>query len=243
MLRSELLLSSRIVIHLLAICFLTKAHGIHQSGAQDTSLCVEKCGWNSLDPLRIWDRDTCPKHVNEDAGSQSAPSAPWTHEPYCADSPYCVFTNSMFHGNYGISIIATPETIGGSTESLGKSFRTPLTGLGAVPPYEVKDIPGKGKGVIATRMIRRGETFMIDYAALLASVEFPAKVTREQRRLLLDRAVDQLSEPEAVRSLARISTSGAPVVEDVLRTNSFTATLEGEAYMALFPEIAVSYLF
>lgn len=104
--------------------------------------------------------------------------------------------------------------------------------------WEVQTIPGKGKGVVATRRIRRGETVMVDYAAVLAAVEFPGRVTRAQGNEILDRAASRLRNPERVLELGRSSTAGAPVMEDVMRTNSFSVAIDGEAYMGLFPAVS-----
>ncbi|TLD25150.1 hypothetical protein PspLS_05899 [Pyricularia sp. CBS 133598] len=108
------------------------------------------------------------------------------------------------------------------------------------PPsaWEVNKIPGKGLGMVAKRRIPRGETFLVDYAAILASVEFPGRVKHAQGIELLDRAAGQLPDPERVLGLARSSTRGAPVVEDVMRTNTFSLKIDGETYMGLFPTIS-----
>lgn len=92
--------------------------------------------------------------------------------------------------------------------------------------------------MVAKRRIPRGETFLVDYAAILASVEFPGRVRRAQGIELLDRAAGQLPDPERVLRLARSSTQGAPVVEDVMRTNTFSLEIDGETYMGLFPTIS-----
>ncbi|KAL8367080.1 hypothetical protein RB595_007673 [Gaeumannomyces hyphopodioides] len=104
--------------------------------------------------------------------------------------------------------------------------------------WEVKSISGKGKGVVATRKIRRGETVMVDYAAVLAAVEFPGQVTQTQGNNLLDRAASQLRNPERVLELGRSSTAGAPVMEGVVRTNTFSVTIDGGPYMGLFPSVS-----
>jgi len=47
------------------------------------------------------------------------------------------------------------------------------------PPYEVHDISGKGKGLIATRKILRGQVFMVYYAAVIIDAQLPNKVKRD----------------------------------------------------------------
>jgi hypothetical protein len=81
---------------------------------------------------------------------------------------------------------------------------------------------------------------MEDYPSVLADVEFPGRVPREQGRVLLKRAIDQLADAEEVFALARSSTAGAPPEEDVMRTNTFGITIGDRSRMALFPKISVS---
>jgi len=146
----------------------------------------------------------------------------------------------MFRGNNGVSIITTSEIAASSPELLAK-LTTPIVETASVEfPYTVRDIPGKGKGLFAARRIARGEVFLEDYPSVLADVEFPGRVRRDQGQLLLQRAIEQLGQAEEVLSLARSSTAGAPVQEDVMRTNTFGITLGERSRMALFPKISVS---
>lgn len=112
--------------------------------------------------------------------------------------------------------------------------------LGDRPVWEVRDIEGKGKGVVAIRKIARGEVFMVDYASVLADVKFPVKVNRKIGRKLLDSAVDRLPDPQKILALGKSSNSKAPASEDVLRTNTFSTTVDGIEYMVLFPTVSVS---
>jgi hypothetical protein len=83
---------------------------------------------------------------------------------------------------------------------------------------------------------------MVDYAAVVADSRFPSRVKREQGRQLLREAIERLPGAEEVLNLARSSSDpdNVPVVEDVMKTNSFSVEIAGREYMALFPRIAVS---
>lgn len=187
----------------------------------------------------------CPLPLDDDASSNPTSWGPWTHRPYCASSAYCVYTNSRFHGSsdYGVSFISTPEVAASSLDALHSSFSMPLAvirdtnGTGSAA-YRVVDIPGKGKGVVAGRKINRGSVFMVDYASIIAAVEFPEKMPRFQGHMLLERAVEQLPDPQRVLSLARSSSADRAVMEDVMRTNSFSITLNDIPWMGLFPQIS-----
>lgn len=207
---------------------------------------IEQCAWPALNPFLGHVRDGCALAVDDEVGPDPLSWRPWTHRPYCADSRYCVFTNSMFGGkNHGVSIITTPE-IAASSPSLLLKLAGGVEPLSRYinaterPPYVVIDIPGKGKGVVATRLISRGEVFMAEYPRILADLEFMGRVRREQGHLLLQRAIEQLADSDKVLSLARSGKSGAPVPEDIMRTNTFGITIEDRSRLAIFPKIAVS---
>jgi hypothetical protein len=219
-------------------------HCTYTSGPGPHIIGAEQCGWVPADILRLQgsSNPACPSSIYDEIGSQPARWAPWTHRPYCADTNYCVFTNSMFQGNHGISIITTPEVISSSLHLFEKSFGIPFSspaGDPTSPPYEVRDIPKKGKGLVATQLIKKGDVFMVDYASIIADVSFPGRVKRSDGAQLLQLAVEQLPDPDKVLSLARSGTVSTHAVEDVLRTNTFSATFDDESYMALFSEISV----
>jgi len=210
------------------------------------------CKWDAAAVLSPRPQQACPVpdgHV----GMTFSPWTPWSFQPFCADTDYCVFTNAQFAGGHGVSLISTPENTKAAAEVLRHAFTDPIEdadhgdeggggggGDGDGPLYEVQDLPGKGKGVIATRFIPRGQMFMFDYASVLADARFPSRVKQVQGLALMDKAVEQLPNPDEVLTLATSSTKGAPVAEDVLRTNTFTAKVADKEYMALFPRISVS---
>ncbi|KAK3990693.1 hypothetical protein QBC44DRAFT_238405 [Cladorrhinum sp. PSN332] len=174
---------------------------------------------------------------------------PWISPPHCADStPYCVFTSTTFQGNSrGLSVITSKPSaksnetsILPSIASIVSSKLSPPVNLPEVPPYEVRQIEDKGLGVVATRKIRRGKVFMLDYALVLADVQLPRKMKMAQGRELLQQAMARLPDPDRVLGLARSSPmpDETPVSEDVMRTNSFNVEIGGRGFMALFPDIA-----
>lgn len=213
------------------------------SNVADAVISAEQCGWPSLSPLRHNDRQSCPRAIDDSVGFEPANWAPWTHRPYCADTNYCVFTNSMFQGNHGVSIITTPEIAASSVElyTTLTEAQPPHPGTAELdPPYEVREMPGRGMGAVATRRIAQGEVLLVDYTSVVADTEFPIRVMRDKGRQLLQRALDQLPDSDGLLSLARSSTTGATIPEDVMRTNTFGMQISDRTRMALFPRIAVS---
>ncbi|KAK0624985.1 RmlC-like cupin domain-containing protein [Bombardia bombarda] len=222
-----------------ALLFITH---IKTSTASDQASNNEQCGWGlPRSPLQS-DR-IC---FNENTSSDPSQWAPWTHKPHCipaADIPWCIFTNAAVPNKHGISIITTPEIAADSLDLLSHSFSLPFHApekLYKTRPYEVRDVPGKGRGAVATQRIEKDRVILIDHATILATIEYPADVMREEVRDLMDRGVMQLSEPWKVTSLARKDREEDDVseMEDVLVTNSFVVKVGPENYMALFPDLA-----
>jgi hypothetical protein len=113
-----------------------------------------------------------------------------------------------------------------------------------VPAYEVRDLPGKGKGVITLRRIEKGEVFMLDYPAILAAADFASAAWTKTQERLLQAAVSQLPRQtqRRVLDLARSQKDldKDMALGDVFATNTCSVTLgDGGRYLGLFPEVSV----
>jgi hypothetical protein len=141
--------------------------------------------------------------------------------------------------------VATPKTAASLAFILDQASIAQPAPLIDGPLLEIQDIPGKGLGVMAGQAIPCGTVLLCDRARILVDVRFPQHVRRAQGQRLLHKAAGRLSVPDDVRNLSR-SVKAKPgeargvLEENVLSTNSVAATIDGVAYMALFPEIAVS---
>ncbi|KAM7191950.1 hypothetical protein V8F20_009074 [Naviculisporaceae sp. PSN 640] len=184
--------------------------------------------------------------------------SPWTHAPFCikgsSSQPWCVFTNADTSlpvagkapgDNHGISIITTPELASTSLNLLeylpSHPRETKQTTADWQKLYKVTPIPGKGLGAIATEKIPKGRIVLTDRAMILSAAEYPDDVTREQVQILLNRAVEQLPDPEMVHNLSR---KGRPEdgdfseVEDLLLSNSFLVEVRRETLIGLFGDLS-----
>lgn len=205
--------------------------------------------------------------------------APWTHQPYCPpETRYCVHTHADF-GRVGVSLITISATKGESSKDAALAG-SPLQHLESIfdptfqpkramkiempiPPFVVRDLPGKGKGVVATSPIPRGTVLIVEQAAIVADSAFPMKVKREVGRRMLQAgtssrpslagikltirrvAMRRVAKNGGERAISELSRSnpdaeGVLAAEDVMKTNSFTVDIGGRSMMALFPRIAVS---
>ena len=187
----------------------------------------------------------CPPPV-DDAMVWPPHRSAWTHPPECEHSndrasKYCVYTHSG-HGSRGWSIITSPETAADSIAFLSKPLNSSSLGSPSQqePAYKMVDIPGKGKGLVATRAIKQYDEILVDYATVLVDVAFATKVPAFLGYRLLHTAVDQLADPESVLGLGKSNGFARDEVENVLRTNGFHTPLGGEPHIAVYPAVSVS---
>ncbi len=169
-------------------------------------------------------RFECPAPIDEKTSLLPLSWPPWTHPPQCvsaSDVPtnrLCVYTNSQ-HGIKGVSVITRPHLAAEATKILDEPI-APAYGFelmtnttsGLDLPYQIVDIPGKGKGVIATRKIAKYELIMTDYASLVIDLTLPGSVQRLSGYKLLHVATDQLADPYRVKTLGRSSEHAADII-------------------------------
>jgi hypothetical protein len=205
---------------------------------------------------------TCLPATDDVTGSDTR--IPWTHSARCAmmrsaekgEKKYCVYSSSSFNDNSGIGVITTPDTAASMVEAvlvqtdawrarryLANQNQTEYDRDGNLVtiPYVVKQVPGKGIGVVATRRIKQFEVFMISYPAVIAHNDFfPGEgvSTPDGGDTLFQTALDQLVDKERLTSLAQNKPGEIHIVEDTIRTNAFGIVLNGQGHKGLYPEIA-----
>ncbi|CAN9165956.1 unnamed protein product [Alternaria alternata] len=191
---------------------------------------------------------------------------PWSHRPYCItssylttlDQEYCVYTSNTT-GPHGLSLVFSPASAHLAIRYLDDnpidSFLTQQDAerlyLGG-QPWKIVDVPGKAKGVVATRKIKMYETFMIDQAAVVVDVEAESALSDLENKKLLKRAVDQLLVPGMIRDMSAAhagnrgdanegdeeqETEGR-LEEDIMKTNSYGSTVAEVSSKALYPLIS-----
>ncbi|KAK0742576.1 hypothetical protein B0T21DRAFT_361710 [Apiosordaria backusii] len=224
-----------------------------------------------------------PLLVDDETSSLDIPNLPWTHRPLCSTSfsaipgeKFCVFSSSSYNLGAGVSFLTSPETAAGLVGAIDtagdqwaerRHFKPQEENQHADLPYAIVSIPGKGKGVIATKKINRFETIMRSFPAMIAdNVFFPREEEEEagvkfkvteggtrkatpageavegkgfvKARKYYQRALEQLGDRQRVLSLARSRKGEMHVLEDVIRTNAFGMTVNGRDCKGLYPEIA-----
>lgn len=178
-------------------------------------------------------------------GKLSSPS-PWTLSPKCmprqnSSSEYCVYTNNEFASGRGISFFTSPSiarriaTLPAFTE---KNIHSKAN-LFDDPPWEIKVIPGRGKGLFATRTLYRGDE-------IVTSTPVGAF---QSDALMADFALDYIylhtafiHLPESTQELFMSTMAGSkgdPIMERI-NTNAFSGEFEGVPHFLMYPETAVS---
>jgi hypothetical protein len=185
-------------------------------------------------------QDTFNYTVIDDAHTGSI----WSYAPHCVSGTqreYCVHTNQHFSGPRGLSILATPQ----AAEAAARSFDNNSKSRNKPEKddrYEVRDVLGKGKGLIAQRPIKRGSFIMIDSPRIIASQKLPFHIGSEEGLNMLDVAVERLPRADRQLVLSLDKSSGDGGVYDVLKTNSFACQIRDDTvedtYLCLFPEVA-----
>ncbi|KAK0611458.1 hypothetical protein B0T14DRAFT_440556 [Immersiella caudata] len=203
-------------------------------------------------PLTSLASGTCP--------SPSGPSIPWSRPPSCPDPPNkhiggdhpddCIFTYPTFRNGQGISIITFPSIAASLAESLDdgivpdsvKNFPSSPQApshLQHKKAYTVKDIPGRGKGVILTRDAARHERMLTGHPVLLVRFDFLSseRFGSDLIQEMLEEAVSALPEEtqKAIEGLARGKKGKQGWVADVIKTNGYGGMdVEGVGHIALF---------
>jgi len=224
----------------------------HLNGA--LTLVAENCNWNPAGPLMpSEDSQRCPLIVDDETGGITGQWKPWTHRPTCAypsnatESKYCVFSFAPFRGTSAIAFMTDPETAAETVSLLEDpdwNWEPWPPEDSSVwkkdPPWEIVDIPNKGKGVVATRKIREGGLLMRDSAVVIGMLRPPSTVATPHRQILLSRAFQQLPKKQQDEVMALATSKGGPILDDIMGTNIFGISLAGrEGHMGLFPLISV----
>ncbi|KAI1137549.1 SET domain-containing protein [Hypoxylon sp. FL0543] len=199
----------------------------------------------------------CPLPVDEESAIDTGIWAPWKRRPYCVEPfmqddevmgpQFCVYTIEPFRGDKGLSIVTTPVLAATLVNSLDDSVVPPklrdhpssslAAGVLDGPAFIMKDVPGKGKGLVAQRQIRKWDVVLVDYPAMLTHMDIFDIVDAETRQDLLERALRQLPEKQKQSDVLALARShGGEPIEDILRTNIFGVELGIEIpHLGLFP--------
>ncbi|KAK7951304.1 SET domain-containing protein 5 [Apiospora aurea] len=113
-------------------------------------------------------------------------------------------------------------------------------GVHDISHFRVVAVPGKGIGLVATRLIRRGEEIMTARPAVVAHEDLVDELELASQNALLDHAARVLPGERRKRFLAQAGELGGHRIADIMFTNSFQVSLglQGEPHFGNFPEVS-----
>ena len=106
------------------------------------------------------------------------------------------------------------------------------------PPFEQHNFPGKGRGLVANKTLRRGDQIFASTPILITDSDSWA-LDNAERLALLYRGVETLPLDSQARFWALMGHFDDDPVDDRINTNNFDVTIDGVSQQALFPEIAM----
>lgn len=103
---------------------------------------------------------------------------------------YCVFTNPTFHAGQGISIVTTKDRI--QQLAAKPVFHNDSGFESSEILYNSKQIEGKGIGVVAKRLIRKGQLIMANSAAVMVDKQVLQGSNENIMMKLIEQSIDML---------------------------------------------------
>ncbi|KAI1809243.1 hypothetical protein GGS20DRAFT_580864 [Poronia punctata] len=203
--------------------------GVRATLARDVGAATKLCVSESPPVPQDNGQPGCPPPIDESVGLKPLDWPPWTHR-----LNYCVYGN-LQHGR-------TAALSAGMLDEELPSTRAE----DAQPPYQVVDIPLKGKGAIATGNIFSAEVVMSDWAAFLLDISFPETVlqlgrsSRHASDILEDVGGDPYLTPHPKKAAVSKSSS-IPCAFVRLTSSSFNVRVVVLRDISPGEEISISY--
>lgn len=166
--------------------------------------------------------------INDIVGTNvPAPNLPggWYDAEKCV-SGYCVYANPTAAGGAGVVTITTTsslEKLKAMERNLGVPDRSEIPNP---PPYEIKEIPGRGKVMVATEPIKRGTRLLSNEPSLIVHRSFFNETFPEKQEPLLEAAVKLLPVETQKRVYGQIDpANNILTLKDVVNRRPFEANL------------------
>lgn len=212
-----------------------------------------QCISNAAGPLDPRDAEAkCPLPIDDEMAFERKSWFPWTFPPVCIkaekelDPKLCVYTYQKLRGNTGISILTTPETAAagvGIVEDPDPRWVDWERGHPLVvadpPPYEFRELEGRGVGVVANRTIHAGEVVMLRYPVIVRYMD-PRPWKQNESMKLLHRAAVQLPPDDGLKMMQLAHSKGGYIIDDIINTNAFGVLINDVDHSGLYVDVSVS---
>jgi hypothetical protein len=173
------------------------------------------------------------------------PHFPWSYAPVCTDhlpglgSKLCVYTNTSFSNGRGLSIFTSPTVAADLTnlpvfqdpDALSSNNINVNSGI-----WMAQELPGKGIGLLARKLLNFGDRVTAYTPALLAYLESELGTLEREKYFRI--AVNQLpaATREAFLGLSWVYGDERIRVQDIVKANTFQMMVGGQNHLAVFPE-------
>lgn len=174
-----------------------------------------------------------------------AEKGPWTRKPECHRNSneslaLCVFTNTAFCQDRGISILTDESTAKMMSALPAFGVHAKAHAKADPPPYIVRALPGRGMGVIANRTIERGDQIMAYTATTIINGDAIGGPGGLEYLVLLHKAIDHLPSHSRATWLDLAAHFGQDdMYVERINTNAFSEEFDGQEHYVVIPEIAV----
>ncbi|PKS05946.1 hypothetical protein jhhlp_007779 [Lomentospora prolificans] len=166
---------------------------------------------------------------------------------------YCVYASHRAGGGRGVAAVTTSasfEKLKRMDRALGIPVPNEKPALDP-PPYEIKEVPGRGQVLVANTTIRRGTKLVVSQPVLIVHRKFmdDEEVDDEDQERLLDIAVKLLPGKTQKELLSRVDPNGEiKTLMDLIRSRPFEENLglnwvgpegfDNEKNIFTYPELA-----
>ncbi|POR34338.1 SET domain-containing protein 5 [Tolypocladium paradoxum] len=174
--------------------------------------------------------------------------SPWKPQGECFTTPvdnrtetFCVFSSQAFADGRGISILTTPDR----AEYIRRlpAFVEPdaLSGANShlSPPYEERELPGRGRGLIAKKTLHRGDQIFADTPILVGDEDALFGLEKNDWITLINRAVDELPPGSKEMFWNLYARPKSDPASDRFDTNAFAVGVEEHLQYVVFPEMSL----
>ncbi len=177
-----------------------------------------------------------------------SPASPWIQPPECVPTDnetdsFCVFSARGFAGGRGVSILTTPDGIEDIQQLRAFTEKKILSNVNKrlqPPPFEERQLPGRGVGLIANKTIHRGDRIFAHSAILLLDSDAWENLEDDEWIEMEKKAVNNLPQPTKQLFMDLHGHEGIDPISDRINTNAFEVEIGEDTFYAVFPEIAVS---
>lgn len=182
--------------------------------------------------IRKWDQD-----ADNTSEAVHRTNDLWTSDPFCI-SDICALADATFAAGRGVSFIATRKLAESVAKSKGysSSYRTSQLNGSFPPKYEIRALPGRGLGLVASHTMVRGESIMVEPPVILAQHNLEDLVKEEEISLLHRVALERLPYQARIATMRLHGYGGKDAAYDRFSANAFKVY----DFAGLFPSVAVS---